>query len=377
MLVDHVIIIGNERTSTETIERELLLRPGEPLGYSARLESQQRLSALGLFRRVSIIDLAHAAEPRRDVLVQVEEAPPTTIGYGGGLEGGSRLRPRRGRPGGRAVRVRPARLLRDRPPQPVGQEPVGQPVHACQPSARATSCSPTTASASSDNAGGLGFNEYRVYGTFREPRVLNSRADLLVTGILDQAIRASFNFITREVRAETGLRLSPRYSVAGRYSFEHTELFDETFTEDEKPLIDRLFPQVRLSKFSGSLIRDGRDDVLDPSTGRFLDRRRRSGDARHRFRSRFRQDLPAGVLVHAAADGAAHRAGARRPSRRGARFLARGAAAGHVGEPGHRTRRRTDRRCRPGPAGERTLLRRRRHDRARLLARSARQCTDD
>ena len=32
-------------------------------------------------------------ETRRDVVVRVEEAPPTTIGYGGGLEGGTRLRP--------------------------------------------------------------------------------------------------------------------------------------------------------------------------------------------------------------------------------------------------------------------------------------------
>ena len=114
VIVDHVIIVGNERTSAETIERELLLRPGEPLGYSARIESQQRLAALGLFRRVRIEELPHAGEPRRDVLVQVEEAPPTTIGYGGGVEGGTRLRPDgRGRSGGRAVRDRAARILRE------------------------------------------------------------------------------------------------------------------------------------------------------------------------------------------------------------------------------------------------------------------------
>ena len=93
VIVDHVIIMGNERTNTQTIERELLLKPGQPLGYSARIESQQRLAALGLFRRVVIEELRHPGEPRRDVLVQVDEAPPTTIGYGGGVEGGTRLRP--------------------------------------------------------------------------------------------------------------------------------------------------------------------------------------------------------------------------------------------------------------------------------------------
>src|SRR5207237_8440461 len=56
--------------------------------------------ALGLFRRVSITELTHEYGPRRDALVQVEEAPPTSISYGGGLEGGTRLRPTG--PGGEA-----------------------------------------------------------------------------------------------------------------------------------------------------------------------------------------------------------------------------------------------------------------------------------
>ena len=35
--------------------------------------------------------------------------------------------------------------------------------------------------------GGTGFNEYRVVGTFREPRVFSTRADLLLTGFVEQA----------------------------------------------------------------------------------------------------------------------------------------------------------------------------------------------
>src|SRR5688572_31429663 len=40
---------------------------------------------------------------------------------------------------------------------------------------------------------GYGFNEYRVLATFREPRAFNTPADVLVTGILDQAIRSSLD----------------------------------------------------------------------------------------------------------------------------------------------------------------------------------------
>jgi outer membrane translocation and assembly module TamA len=113
-----------------------------------------------------------------------------------------------------------------------------------------------------------GFNEYRVLGTYREPRIFNWRADLLFTGILDQAIRSSFNFRTREVRAELGWHLTRLYSTSVRYSFQHTKLFDQVFDPQTDPvLIDRFFPQVRLSFFSHSLIRDSRDDLLDPAKG--------------------------------------------------------------------------------------------------------------
>lgn len=271
VIVDDVIIIGNQRTSTETIERELLLRPGQPLGFSARIESQQRLAALGLFRRVVIDELRQGGEPRRDVLVQVEEAPPTTIDYGGGVEGGTRLRPT-----GEAGRAEERFELAPRGFFQVGRRNLGG-------KNRAVNLFTRVSLRSRDNAvpdlgrpierafeGSYGFNEYRVLATYREPRAFATPADFLVTGILDQAIRSSFNFITREARAEAGLRLGARYTVAGRYSYEHTRLFNERFTDADKPLIDRVFPQVRLSKFSGTVIRDSRNDVIDADRGTFL-----------------------------------------------------------------------------------------------------------
>jgi outer membrane protein insertion porin family len=269
VLVDHVIIVGNTRTSTETIENELLLQSGEPLGYTARLESQQRLAALGLFRRVRITELRHGSEPRRDVLVEVEEAPPTTIGYGGGVEVDSRLRPT-GVSGQAEERLEIA---------PRGFFEIGR--RNLWGKNRSVNLFTRVALRTRDQAidlgpaavvdSNLGFNEYRVVASFREPRVFDSRADLLVTGIVDQALRSSFSFRRRQARAEAGLRIKQRYGLAGRYSFEHTELFDENFTEADNPfLIDRLFPQVRLSKFSVSVFRDTRNDVLDPERGTFL-----------------------------------------------------------------------------------------------------------
>jgi outer membrane protein assembly factor BamA len=269
VLVDQVIIVGNERTSTDTIERELLIKPGEPLGFAARLESQRRLSALGLFRVVRITELRHGSEPRRDVLIEVEEAPPTTIGYGGGVEVDSRLRPTGD--GGTAeeqLEAAPRGFFE------VGRRNLWGKNRSVNLFTRVSLRSRFRTDATTppeDVTGELGFNEYRVVGTFREPRIFDSRADLLVTGIVEQAVRASFNFRRRQARAEAGLRFRQNYGVAGRYSFERTELFDERFTEADDPvLIDRLFPQVRLSKVSVSVFRDTRDDALDPNRGTFL-----------------------------------------------------------------------------------------------------------
>jgi len=272
VIVDHVIIVGNRRTRTSTIERELTLRPGEPLGYSARLESQQRLGALGLFRRVNISELTHESESRRDVVVQVEEAPPTTVSYGGGLEGGTRLRPTG--PNGTAeehFELAPRGSFEITRSNLWGKnrsmDLFGRAGLKARDIAVTDAAQPLAAPATES---GYGFNEYRVLATYREPKVFNTPADILLTGILDQSIRSSFNYRTREVRAEAGGHLTPRLSVAGRYSFQHTTLFDQRFTPEEEPLIDRVFPRVRLSMFSNALIRDTRDDLLDPSRGQFL-----------------------------------------------------------------------------------------------------------
>ncbi|MCK7518658.1 MAG: hypothetical protein MZV64_13525 [Ignavibacteriales bacterium] len=55
----------------------------------------------------------------------VEESPATTLGYGGGVEFQEVEN----------VEVAPARVLRNRPPEPLGQEPVDQPVQPRQPPA--------------------------------------------------------------------------------------------------------------------------------------------------------------------------------------------------------------------------------------------------
>ena len=77
----------------------------------------------------------------------------------------------------------------------------------------------------------------------------------------------SFNFSRRGGRAEYGRRLGAAITVSGRYTFDYTRLFDEQIQPDDRLLVDRLFPQVRLSTLTGSILRDSRNDVLDPERG--------------------------------------------------------------------------------------------------------------
>ena len=134
VFVEHVLVVGNVKTSAEMIRREVTLQPGAPLSYAELTESQRRISALGLFRRVRITELDHGEPNRRDLLVTVEEAPATTVGYGGGVEGGQRLRQdRTRRRRHRGVRGRAARVCRVRPAKPLRPQSVHQRVCARQP----------------------------------------------------------------------------------------------------------------------------------------------------------------------------------------------------------------------------------------------------
>ena len=263
-VVDDIIIVGNERTSDETIRRELEISSGGPLGFGAMINSRSRLAELGLFRRIEIEPLQQAGDPRRDVIVRVQELDPRTFGWGGGLEGG--FFPRASETGPEEVfEVAPRGFVE------FGRRNLWGKNRSVNGFARVSlrHRDAVVAGAPVPTESGYGFHEYRVAGTFNEPRFLDTRAQFQILGIVEQAIRTSFSFRRRELRAELDTPLSPRYRLLGRYSFQRTELFDEKFRigDEEAALIDRVFPQVRLSKFAGSLIRDTRDDQLDPEHG--------------------------------------------------------------------------------------------------------------
>ncbi len=263
-IVDHILVVGNRTTDPKVVVRELQFQSGEPLGLDSLFESQRRLASLGLFRRVRITELTHGDGTRRDVLVTVEEAPRTTIGYGGGVEATQRLRATG--PGGEAeehLEFAPRGFFE------VGRRNLGGKNRSVSLYARA-SLRPNDAPDDPDRDGtGIGVSEYRVVGTYLQPRLLGPNT-LSISGVVEQGVRSSFNFARKGVNVDVIRRLTNTVRVNGRYSFGTTRTFEERLSEEDQALIDRLFPQVRLSGFSGAVVRDTRDDILNPERGTFV-----------------------------------------------------------------------------------------------------------
>jgi outer membrane protein assembly complex protein YaeT len=264
IIVDHILIVGNRKTDPGVILRELQFREGMPFGFDARFESQRRLTQLGLFRRVRIEELSHGGSNEHDIVVTVEEAPATSIAYGAGVEFIQRLRATG--PGGEAeeqLEFGPRGFL------DIGRRNVGGRNRSVNLYTR-VSLSPRDVPDDPERDGtGLEFSEYRVVATFREPRAILA-SDLNVTGAIEQGVRSSFNFTRKGANAELIRRLTPAIRISGRYSFSTTRTYDERLSEEEQAQIDRAFPQVRLSGFSSAIVRDTRDDVLEPNRGSFL-----------------------------------------------------------------------------------------------------------
>ena len=261
ILIDHVIIVGNVRTATGTIERELRLSAGDPLGREALFDSQRRLSALGLFRRVNITEVAHGDERRRDLLVTVEEASMTTIAYGGGLEGGRKVVQEANGQAGDRLEFAPRASV----------ELAQRNLFGKNRSATlfASGSLPLQASESETSAS-TSIPQYRLGGTYREPHVFDTLADAFLDVTFEQQMRSSFDFRRRSANAVLARRISRTVTVSGSYQIQRTEVFNNLASADEQPLIDKTFPKVRLSSFLSSIALDTRNDPADATSGHLL-----------------------------------------------------------------------------------------------------------
>jgi outer membrane protein assembly complex protein YaeT len=272
ILIDHVLVVGNDRTSRETILREVQLKSGQPLSQEQEDETRRRITTLGLFRRVDISYLQLPGEQnRRDVVITVEEAPVTSISYGGGLEGGKRLV--KSTEDGNAVeefQVAPRGFFQVSRRNLFGKDRSLDLFTRVSFRPKGVSASSGADPSQVVNDGGYGFNEYLARLTYGERRILGTESDLTISAGVEQAFRSSFDFRRRGGAVTLTRRISPTLALSGRYGIDHTLLLRIRPNLENQSTIDRLFPQVRLSSFAASMIRDTRLDPIEPTSGSLI-----------------------------------------------------------------------------------------------------------
>ena len=269
VIIEHVLIVGNDAIESGTIRREVTLREGEPLSLVEVAATRRRLNGLGLFRRIDIREFSHGGREFRDVVVIVDEAPATRVGYGGGLEASLRLRRETDVEGSQAVErleFAPRGFFQ------IGRQNLWGKNRSIDLFTRVSLRRKNDPASLQVGAGGhsFGFNEYRVLGTYQEPRVLGSVWNGFITGFVEQAIRPGFDLFSRGINAQVTRLATPNVTTSLDYGWGQNNTTNKELNPEDEPLVDRLFPQVRLSAFSGSVARDTRDDPADPRHGEVL-----------------------------------------------------------------------------------------------------------
>ncbi len=90
--VGNVKVVGNRRTRTSTIARELVFKKGDPVRISDFTQSQRRLYELGVFRSVDVrIEPTDTRVSESDVIVEVSELSELAFNYGVRFEAESGL----------------------------------------------------------------------------------------------------------------------------------------------------------------------------------------------------------------------------------------------------------------------------------------------
>lgn len=226
-VVEHVVLAGLRETRDAVVDREIVLQPGEPFSFERVLESQRRLSALGIFERVGISELDPGNDGGRDVVVGVQEAPRTSFSWGVGYSEQDRVRG--------SVEVTRRNLAG-----------MGRTVSVF---ARGS------------------FRGSRFLLNLREPWLFGRRFDSFLTGFWEEETRPGYDFTRKGAIVQAGHRFEPHTTLVLRYLYQNTYVYDITIPPEQ---IDRQYSTYTASGPQATVLWDTRDDPLDPRRGHFL-----------------------------------------------------------------------------------------------------------
>jgi outer membrane protein assembly complex protein YaeT len=263
IFVQDIRVIGNHRVDTPAILDAMVLKPGQPLGAADIQRSRQHVQESFGLRSVSIVsEPVFSDDKRAHVIVSVEEAPATTISWGGGLLVDSRqVIDEAGGPTTQHFDFGPRGSVE------VTRQNLGGRNRAIDFFAR-------VGVRSNPNVDGdpFGFIDYLGQTRYDEHRLFQLPLDLSFGASVERDVQTNFNYYRQILKTEAIYRASRHVAVTGGYALEFTQLFDNlnTIPEDEQLQIDRRFAQVRLSILSSGVLWDRRNDPIAPTNGALM-----------------------------------------------------------------------------------------------------------
>jgi len=239
--VRRVLLSGYDHTRPNIIQREVQVKPAEPLREGQVIDSQRRLYNLGVFNRVTIAPQNPAGtDPDKDIVVLVEEAKRYTIGYGGGFEV-QRLASTTNPTGGE-IQAAPRGIFE---------------ISKLNLTGRADTLSLKLRGSTLQGRALLG---YIAPSTFGDPKL-----SIQATAFAERT--RDINTFT-ETHYEGSVQLTDQHSHAttflARYSFRKILVSNLNIPPEEIPLFQQ---PTLISQFSASWIRDTRDNPADATKG--------------------------------------------------------------------------------------------------------------
>jgi outer membrane protein assembly factor BamA len=239
--VGRVLLTGYDHTRPNVIQREVQVKPAEPLREGKVVDSQRRLYNLGVFNRVTISPQNLAGtDPEKDIVVLVEEAKRYTVAYGGGFEV-QRLASTTDPTGGE-VQAAPRGIFE---------------ISKLNLTGRADSLSLKLRGSTLQGRAVLGYSAPSPFG---DPKLT-----FQVTGFAERT--RDINTFT-ETHYEGSLQLTDQESHATtllfHYSFRKVLVSNLNIPPEEIPLFQQ---PTLVSQFSASWVRDTRDNAADATKG--------------------------------------------------------------------------------------------------------------
>jgi outer membrane protein insertion porin family len=247
VFVDQVYVTGLEHTRPSIVNRDISIKPSDPLSQLSMLDSQRRLYDLGLFNQVDMaVQNPDGTAEKKNLLFEVKEAKRYTFKYGFGIEIGT---------GVNAAQ---------------GTAPQGQTGVSPRVSFDVTRLNFRGKDQSIIFKSSVGELQQRVLLTFDSPRLFDKpNLKWTVSGFYDNT-RDVTTFTSERLEAATQLEQKVNKSITMLYGFSYRRVKASDFPPNfDKTTIALNSQPVRVGIPSIALIRDRRDDPLDSTKGNY------------------------------------------------------------------------------------------------------------